>query len=91
MAQADTAHWLALLEPAGVWCAEVLDWPALIASGALEALDVVQTVINADGRQFKTTKCPIRFDGLTLTNATRAPASWPDSDHDQPACHVLWL
>ena len=28
-----TAHWLSRLEPADIWCAEVLDWPQLERSG----------------------------------------------------------
>ena len=48
-------HWLEYLEPAGVWCAGVLDWHALEASGALDALDVVQTFDVGDGVEFRTT------------------------------------
>ncbi|HHY51269.1 MAG TPA: CoA transferase, partial [Alphaproteobacteria bacterium] len=32
LARQTTAHWLAILEPADVWCAKVLDWPELLAS-----------------------------------------------------------
>ena len=39
-----TAHWLSLLEPADIWCAEVLDWPALERSGALQQLGVAVPV-----------------------------------------------
>ena len=28
---ATTDHWLSILEPADIWCAKVLDWPALLA------------------------------------------------------------
>jgi len=38
-------------------------------SGALDALDVVQTVGG-----IATTTCPIRFDGAVLHNPTAAPA-----------------
>ncbi len=31
---ASAAHWLAILEPADIWCAKVLDWPALMESEA---------------------------------------------------------
>lgn len=71
---APTRAWLSRLEPAGVWCAEVLDWPTLLESGALESLGVVQKVSGANGGSFATTSCPIRLDGAVLSNPTGAPA-----------------
>ncbi len=73
-----TAHWLSRLEPADVWCAEVLDWPSLERSGGLDALGVVQEV-GAGTRAFRTTVCPIRLDGRTLRNPAPAPALGADS------------
>jgi crotonobetainyl-CoA:carnitine CoA-transferase CaiB-like acyl-CoA transferase len=69
-----TQHWLSLLEPAGVWCAQVLDYPALLKSGALEALGVVQDVGGIE-----TTTCPIRLDGAVLRNSTPAPQLGADT------------
>ena len=77
---APTAHWLSLLEPAGIWCAEVLDWPALEATGVLASLGVVQEVEGRDGREMLTTTCPIRLDGRVLAN----PAGAPVLDSDGP-------
>ena len=72
-----TEHWLAILEPAGVWCSEILDWPALQASGALDSLDVVQSI---DGSTpIDTTTCPIRLDGRALPLSRGAPALGQDS------------
>lgn len=68
-----TAHWLDLLEPADIWCAQVLDWPQLQASGALDELGVVQTVTGDDGQSMQTTTCPIRFDGQALKSGSGAP------------------
>ncbi|MEP3427821.1 MAG: CaiB/BaiF CoA-transferase family protein [Roseibium sp.] len=76
---APTGHWLSLLEPAGIWCAEVLDWPALEKSGALQALEVVQRVTDVAGRSFETTACPIRFDGKVLRGETAAPVLGADT------------
>ena len=70
---APTAHWLSLLESAGIWCAEVLDWPALEATGALQSLGVVQEVEGRDGQGMLTTTCPIRLDGRVLKNPDGAP------------------
>ena len=68
-----TAHWLAILEPAGVWCAEVLDWPRLVAHPAFAALQMTQTIHAASGAALQTTRCPIRLDGRRLTSAQGAP------------------
>ncbi len=72
LATRPVAHWLSLLEPADIWCAEVLDWPALERSGALDPLETVQNVGQADGG-FRTTTCPIRLDGAVLRNPVPAP------------------
>ena len=44
-----TAYWLARMQPADIWCAEVLDWAALFASDAFRRMDMLQTLIGADG------------------------------------------
>ena len=75
LATAPTATWVDLLEPAGVWCAEVLDWPALERSGALDALGVVQRIAGG----LRTTTCPIRLDGAVLANPAGAPALGADT------------
>lgn len=77
---APTGVWMDLLEPAGIWCAEVLDWPALERSGALEALEVVQRVVDSAGKSFETTACPIRFDGQVPRNEAAAPALGADTE-----------
>lgn len=74
LATGPTAQWMAILEPAGIWCAEVLDYPALMQSGALDALGVVQQV-----GAFATTTCPIRIDRSVLRNPVPAPALGADS------------
>ncbi len=81
LATGSTGQWMNLLEPAGVWCAEILDWPALERSGALQSLDVVQLVTNTTGTSFETTTCPIRIDGNVLSNPVGAPALGADTDH----------
>ena len=57
------ADWLAVLEPADIWCAEVLDWHRLTAHEGYKALGMEQTVRRGDGFEYKTTACPLRFDG----------------------------
>jgi CoA:oxalate CoA-transferase len=68
-----TADWLALLEPAGIWAAPVLDWPALRAEPAFAALNATQTVRSPDGAELTLTRCPIRIDGSILTSPRAAP------------------
>ena len=57
------AHWLAILEPADIWCAKVLDWPELLASEGFKALDMLQTVTREDDVSIVTTRSPLRIDG----------------------------
>jgi crotonobetainyl-CoA:carnitine CoA-transferase CaiB-like acyl-CoA transferase len=66
-------HWLDILEPAGVWCAPVLDWPALVAEPGFAALSATQCIAAADGTTMLTTRCPIRIDGTVLRSPTPAP------------------
>ncbi len=73
LAGQSTAHWLAILEPADVWCADVLDWPRLLAHDAFSALEMTQEVHRANGASLRTTRCPIRIDGRLLTSARGAP------------------
>lgn len=69
-----TAEWLALLVPADIWAAEVLDWTKLAASPGFQALDFLQTLRLAGGKSVRTTRSPIRFAGETLRSPRPAPA-----------------
>jgi CoA:oxalate CoA-transferase len=68
-----TAHWLALLEPADIWCAKVLDWPELLESEGFKVLDMLQTVTREDDVSILTTRSPIRIDGQRPTTRRAAP------------------
>ncbi|MGH3487523.1 MAG: CaiB/BaiF CoA transferase family protein [Actinopolymorphaceae bacterium] len=67
-----TSDWLAILVPAGYWCAEVRDWPALEESGVLDALRMV-VEHRTDERAFRGTRCPVRIDGQVLAAPGVAP------------------
>jgi len=56
-------EWLAILEPADIWCARVLNWPELLGSEGFRALDMLQTIGREDGVSLSTTRSPIRIDG----------------------------
>ena len=57
-------HWLAILEPADIWCARVLDWHELLDSEGFRSLDMLQTVTRDDGVSILTTRSPVRVDGV---------------------------
>ena len=68
-----TAHWLAILDAADIWCAEVLDWPKLLASEAFRQLKMLQALHTTQGAEILTTRCPVRLDGGLLTSSRPAP------------------
>lgn len=75
-----TAHWLAILEPADIWCADVLNWPRLMAHEGFQALDMLQP-IHRDGQVImETTRCPIRIDGRRLKSTKDAPRLGEDTE-----------
>lgn len=68
-----TQYWLNILEPADIWCAEVLDYEALRKSEAYQVLDMEQKVINVNGTSIYTTRCPIKINGEVLKYTPAAP------------------
>jgi CoA:oxalate CoA-transferase len=68
-----TQHWLSILEPADIWCADVLTWARLFEHEAFKSLDMIQTVGSRPEASMRTTRCPIRIDGELLTSSIGAP------------------
>ena len=68
-----TAHWLAILEPADIWCADVLDWPRLRAHDGYRVLGMEQAVRKGNGFEYRTTRCPIRVNGKRLYDEQGSP------------------
>ena len=68
-----TEHWLSILEPADIWCANVMDWETLFNQDGFKALDMIQDVIMGDGYKYKTTRCPIKIDGEYFTSSLGSP------------------
>ena len=68
-----TQQWLSILEPADIWCADVLTWDRLFAHDAFKALEMVQTIDSRPSAVMRTTRCPIRIDGERLTSPLTAP------------------
>jgi CoA:oxalate CoA-transferase len=73
LATRTTAEWLAVLEPADIWCAKVLEWPELMESEGFKALDMLQTVTRDDGVSILTTRSPLRIDGQRTRTHRAAP------------------
>jgi crotonobetainyl-CoA:carnitine CoA-transferase CaiB-like acyl-CoA transferase len=68
-----TGDWLRVLEPAGVWCADVLTWPRLLEHPGFAAIGMVQS-LGSGSATMKTTRCPLRIDRQVLRNPRPAPA-----------------
>lgn len=66
-------HWLAILEPADIWCSKVLDWEELLSSEGFAVLDMLQTVTREDDVSVGTTRCPVRIDGVRPMGRRAAP------------------
>lgn len=77
---ATTEKWLSVLEPADIWCADVLNWNALMAHEGFKVLKMVQEVEMIDGYKYETTRCPIRIDGELLTSPIGSPKLGQDNE-----------
>ncbi len=73
-----TADWLAVLQPADIWCSEVLDWPQLLASEAWGLLDFEQKIERNGTVSLNALRGPIRIDGQALKSNRAAPALGAD-------------
>ncbi len=72
--------WLAILEPADIWCAKVLDWPEMMDSDGFKVLDMLQTVTREDEVSILTTRSPLRIDGRRAKVDRAAPRIGEHSD-----------
>jgi len=73
-----TDHWLAILDPADVWCAPVLTLEQLVEHDGFAAIGMTQQIsrdpIGAEPRvTLTTTRSPLRIDGEPLTGSRPAP------------------
>ena len=72
-------HWLAILEPADIWCSDVLSWERLRQKEGYQVLDFEQTVVNRKGTRLKTSRCPIRIDHEVYKSPKGAPLIGEDN------------
>lgn len=75
-----TQHWLDILEPADIWCSNVLNYQQLFEQEGFKVLDFVQEVSMEDGYQYKTTRCPIKIDGEIFTSQKGSPKLGQDNE-----------
>lgn len=68
-----TKHWLYILEPADVWCSDVLNYSELLQHEGFRELHMVQEINRTGGVSMRTTRCPVRIDGELLTSSVGAP------------------
>ena len=82
---ATTQHWLSILQPADIWCSQVLDWAQMRDTDAYRILDMEQQIVRDVQVELHTLRSPIRIDGATLKSPVAAPVLgqdnarvWPD-------------
>ena len=74
-----TQEILNILEPADIWCAEVLDWENMLKHEGFKILDMTQRIKSLDGLDIKTLRCPIRVDGEIFKSDLAAPKVGQDN------------
>ncbi len=74
-----TADWLAVLQPADIWCAEVMDWPALRTHPVWAQLRM-QHRFTRDSFAFDGIAGPLRLNGARPLGTTVAPRLGADTE-----------
>lgn len=84
LAMERTRHWLDILQPADVWCTEVLTLRELVEHPGYLSLDMTQETVraSADGpdHRLRTVRSPLRIDGAVLKAPKAAPRLGEDTD-----------
>lgn len=80
LSEEPVSHWLARLEPADIWAAEVLDWPRLLNSEAFRQLGMLQRVTREDNVSILTTGTPLRVNGRRRVSERAAPKIGDQTD-----------
>ncbi len=69
----NTQEWLDVLQPADIWCSEVLEWDKLLQDEGFKVLDMIQEIKRPDGLSIKTLRCPIRINNEISKSSIAAP------------------
>ena len=67
-----SSYWIQQLHECGLWAMEVFDWEQMLNSEAYKVLQMEQP-LNIAGKEFITTRCPIRINGERLYADKAAP------------------
>ena len=76
----NTQSWLDILEPADIWCSEVLDWERMLKHEGFKVLDMIQNIKRDDGLNLSTLRCPIKIDKKTFKSEKAAPKIGEDNN-----------
>ena len=68
-----TQHWLDILQPADIWCSEVLEWDKMMEHEGFKVIDMLQRIKRYDGLDIETLRCPIRFNDKVYKSEIAAP------------------
>ncbi|WPR73106.1 CoA transferase [Flavobacterium sp. NG2] len=69
----NTQDWLAVLEPAGIWCSDVFDYQTLLNHEAYKVLAMDQKLPLLSGEEVHTLRCPIRVNDERIFAKKPAP------------------
>ncbi len=75
-----SADWLKVLQPADVWCSEVLNWAEMRESAAYKALDLEQEISRNSSLKLNALRAPLRINGATLKSPIAAPLLGQDNE-----------
>ena len=76
----NTQSWLDILEPADIWCSEVLDWERMLKHEGFKVLNMIQNIKRDDGLNLSTLRCPIKIDKTTFKSEKAAPKIGEDNN-----------
>ena len=74
-----TAEWLAVLQPADIWCSEVLDWAQMRGSEAYRIMDFEQEISRNASVRLNALRAPLRINGASLKSPVAAPMLGQDN------------
>lgn len=72
LAGESTQHWLDVLQPHDIWCADVHDWKQLMSSEGFTHLDMIQQ-LEVNGTTMRALRTPISIDGTPIKASRPAP------------------
>ena len=76
----NTQSWLDILEPADIWCSEVLDWERMLKHEGFKVLNMIQNIKRDDGLNLSTLRCPIKIDKKIFKSEKAAPKIGEDNN-----------